>query len=83
MPFAHFVWLVLCWGVMVLECLWLIQLVASWGVVLMLACDVVNRPALSRSGLDMPFAHFACWLCWIELLVCWGSLFMFACGVAH
>ena len=61
MPFAHFVWLVLCWGVMVLECLWLIQLVASWGVVLMLACDVVNRPALSRSGLDMPFAHFACW----------------------
>ena len=57
MPFAHFVWLVLCWGVMVLECLWLIQLVASWGVVLMLACDVVNRPALSRSGLDMSFAH--------------------------
>ena len=83
MLFAHFVWLVLCWGVMVLECLWLIQLVASWGVVLMLACDVVNRPALSRSGFDMPFVHCACWLCWIELLVCWGSLFMFACGVAH
>ena len=59
MPFAHFVWLVLCWGVMVLECLWLIQLTASWGVVLMLACDVAKRAVTPcRHCLDMPFAHF-------------------------
>lgn len=68
MPFAHLVWLVLCWGVMVLECLSLIQLVASWGVVFMLACDVVNRPALRDSrGVKLVCT---CWLVCLLSVLC-------------